>query len=147
MKRHLFYLLFALLVSPFTQIVAQTQATKVTPDKRLFEAFSKQEINDMLAKQPEKIAYLNFSLENAYFISNEADGPVQPIKSVSLKSNSSVFFSENVNELSSKTFNYMKYNFKIDNAHYISYLLGNGKYLVFFPNTLTESKFNTTKNK
>ncbi len=128
-------------------VSAQNQHGSNTPDPRLLDVFSKQEISDMQSKEPYKIAWLNYSLEHAFYISDEPQGPIQKIKNVSLRNNFSAYFNENVNTISNNTFNYLKYNFKLDNQHYNSYDLGNGKYLVFYPVSVTESNFKSIKNK
>lgn len=136
-----------MMLMPFLMVSAQNRSSKLTPDKRLEEVFSKQELSDMLTNQPEKISYYNYFLENAYYISDIAKGPVVKITNVSLRNNFSVFFKEDVNAISPKTFNYLKYNFKIDNNHFISYSLENGKYLVFYPKNETEAKYNSINTK
>ncbi len=147
MKNQLLYLMIFVLLIPSLKVSAQSNQTKLTPDKRLQEVFSKQELNDMQTNKPESIVLYNYLIENAYYISDKAEGPIENIKYVTLRKDFAIYFNEDVNAISPKTFNYLKYNFKIDNLHYISYSLGNGKYLVFYPQSVTTTKFNSNKTK
>jgi len=119
--RQLFvFILFAFTLNAHSQTIKKSIAK---PDSRLYEVFGKDFIDNLVKTDPGKVSFYNFYLENSYYTTTlNLPKPVTgtDIHTVSQKNNNSKFFSEKI--FNKKTFNPLKYDFKVDQSNFTSYI-------------------------
>lgn len=127
--------------------------SQTSPDKRLFECFNQDEINQIIQQNPSLIDYYNFYLDHSYYsvsLSN-SEKPITgtDIHQVTLKNNEnspSVFFNEST--YSKENFNALKYNFKLDKNVYSIYIWKEANVaIVFYPLNIIASYYKEYINK
>jgi len=133
----------AIILSAFIASSAFAQV-KIVPDSRLYQCFSKEYIQEVQLNNPKLLAYYNFYLDNSYFISKTNSTKKMDIPSISnvKYKESDKQFDENIKDFSMKTFNPLKYDFKIEKNVYSHYSLGNGDVIVFYPLKRFMKKYN-----
>ncbi len=127
---------------------------QVKPDQRLYECFEKNYLEKLAENNPKQILYLNFFLDNSYFISKIVPGkPVddQNIYMVPLKKKSrsgkTEYFKEDLSSFDPKVFIVLKYDFNILENKYSHYVLGDtGLVLVFLPRERFNKNFSVYVN-
>lgn len=114
------FILFAFAINAHSQTVNKASAK---PDARLYEAFGKEFINQLVVTDPVKVSFYNYYLENSYYTTTlNLPKPVTgtDIHTVSMKNDNTKFFSEK--SFDKKTFNPFKYDFKVDESNFTSYI-------------------------
>jgi hypothetical protein len=109
-----------LAVSLFLFLTAQSQSVK--PNARLYQSFSKEYIENLLKTKPEQISYLNYFLDNSYYVvSLKSEKPIEGIDIQTLQNTlSKVKFSE-IN-YDKNSFNILKYNFYFGEYSALTYI-------------------------
>jgi len=114
-----FIVLFCFILS----IESYSQNKKIIPDNRLIEVYGSTIVNDMLKGNPKKIEYLNYYLDNCYYVVslNNSKKPIEglDIKSVTNKKNGQNF-GEKV--YIKEKFNVLKYNFNTGDFNALTYI-------------------------
>jgi hypothetical protein len=118
------YLFIAVLFSNFS---AFTQNINIIADTRLYQCYEKSYLDNLIKTNPEQILYLNYYLDNAYYVASlKEEKPVTGIDITSLYEKSKkgevtkIPFKEKV--YNKTTFNVLKYNFEtgfLDSPTYI----------------------------
>ncbi len=111
----------------FVSNIAFAQNTNVIPDARLYQCYEKAYLDNLVKTNPEQIQYLNYYLDNAYYVASlKAEKPVTGIDINTLFEKSKkgvvtkISFKEKV--YNKTTFNVLKYNFQtgyLDTPTYI----------------------------
>lgn len=116
-------------------LYAQKTVSTSKVDTRLYDVFGKSYIDNLAKTDANQLTYLNFFLENSYYVTSlVSEKPIvgTDIHKVSIKNNSNVFFSEKT--FNKKTFNPLKYNFVIDQNNFITYIWNEaGIAIIFHP--------------
>ncbi len=109
-----------LVVSLFLFLAAQSQSVK--PSARLYQSYSKEYIDNLLKTKPEQISYLNYFLDNSYYVvSLKSEKPIEGIDIQTLENTlSKAKFSEINYE--KNTFNILKYNFFFGEYSALTYI-------------------------
>jgi hypothetical protein len=104
-----------------------SQSINVVPDARLYQCYEKTYLDNLVKTDPEQIQYLNYYLDNAYYVASlKSEKPITgiDIKFLFEKSKKGVVttipFKEKV--YNKATFNILKYNFQtgfLDSPTYI----------------------------
>ncbi len=127
---------------------AFTQTNMVKPDIRLYQCFEKTYLDNLQKTNPEKILFMNYYLDNAYYVASlVAEKPVTGIDINTLFEKSkngsltSISFNEKVyNKIS---FNVFKYNFQTGYLDAPTYIWKEaGIAIVFRPEKYIKEDFN-----
>lgn len=141
----------SLLLLLFTvNLFAQKNVSTAKVDVRLYDVFGKSYIDNLSKTDANQFLYLNFFLENSYYVASlNSEKPIEgtDIHKVSMKNNANVFFNEKVYD--KKTFNPHKYNFVIDQNNFITYIWREaGIAIIFHPkNHITQDFDNYIRTK
>lgn len=129
-----------------------SQSKNVTPDARLYQCYEKAYLDNLIKTNPEQIQYLNYYLDNAYYVVSlkNAEKPITGIDINTLFEKSkkevvtSISFKEKVYKKAS--FNVLKYNFQtgfLDTPTYVWKEAGIA--IVFRPEKHIKEDFNQLK--
>lgn len=116
-------LYFIVLLSFIFSLKSYSQSKKVIPDNRLIEIYGTSGINDMLKNNPKQIEYLNYYLDNSYYVVSLKNRSKQiegiDIKLVTVKNNGKNF---NEKVYLKEKFNVLKYNFTTGDTYALTYI-------------------------
>lgn len=130
MKSVTFSLVVTFLMIFSLNLAAQGQ---VFPDSRLYDAFGKKYVDELMKSDPGKIDFYNYYLDNAYYtVSLNLPKPVTgiDIHTVVLKSDNTKTF--NSKTFSKKLFNPLKYDFKTEENNFVTYIWNEAGIAVIF---------------
>lgn len=148
MKNHRFlYGNVLIIISLFLNFSLHSQTNTIKPDARLFQCYSKQYVDNLLKTNPEQISYLNYYLDNSYYIvSLKSEKPIEGIDIHTLISKSSkIKFSEIT--YSKGSFNILKYNFYFSNLSALTYIWKEaGIAIVLLPEKHIKENYKVLKN-
>ncbi len=146
MKNHGFLMRNALLIISFLFCFSvQAQIVNVKPDARLYQCYSKQYIDNLLKTNPEQISYLNYFLDNSYYIASlNSKKPIEGIDVATLqKTTDKSKFTEVKYDKS--TFNVLLYNFSFGDIPYTYVWKSAGIAIVLRPERHIKEDFNMLK--
>ena len=141
------------IITLFLSSAVFAQQKNTTPDARLYQCYEKAYLDNLIATNPEQIQFLNYYLDNAYYVTSlKAEKPVTGIDIHILfeKSKKGVVtktpFKEKIYNKAS--FNVLKYNFQtgfLDTPTYIWKEAGIA--IVFCPEKHIKEDFKNYNNK
>lgn len=147
MKNHEIFLRNALIIiSLVFFFTTQAQTVSVKPDLRLYQCFSKQYVDNLLKTNPEQISYLNYYLDNSYYVvSLKSAKPIEGIDvHTLLKKTDKSKFSEM--KYDKNSFNILKYNFSFNEITALTYIWKEaGIAIVLRPEKHIKEDFNMLK--
>ena len=125
------------------------QNKNVTPDARLYQCYEKTYLDNLVKTNPEQIQYLNYYLDNAYYVANLKSAE-KPITGIDIH----ILFEKSKNGTVTKvpfkekaynkaSFNVLKYNFQtgyLDSPAYIWKEAGIA--IIFHPEKYIKEDFN-----
>jgi len=127
---------------------SNSQSIKVVPDKRLVEVYGNDGVSDLLKSNSKHIEYLNYYLDNCYYVLNLNNCP-KPIEGIDIKL---VTNKKNGQSFSERTFikekfNVLKYNFNTGDNYALTYIWKEaGIAIVFRPEKHIKEDFEKTLN-
>lgn len=119
MKKSLFFIAFFV----FFSLIGFSQSKKNIPDKRLYEVYSSDEINRMLNSDLKQLEYLNYYLDNCYYVVS-LNNSQKPIEGIDIKLVTDKKTGKNFNEKTylKGNFNVLKYNFNTGDTYALTYV-------------------------
>ena len=125
---------------------------QTSPDKRLYECFNQDEINQIIQQNPALIDYYNFYLDHSYYsvTLSTSEKPVtgEDIHLVSARKSdngSMTYFSEKT--YNKEKFNPLLYNFNLKKDSYVIYIWKEANVaIVFYPLNIIESYYREFTN-
>lgn len=106
---------------------------QVAPDPRLYDAFGKKYVDELMKSDPSKIDFYNYYLDNSYYTASlNLPKPVTgiDIHTVVLKGDNTKMFSSK--DFSKKSFNPLKYDFKTEENNFVTYIWNEAGIAVIF---------------
>ncbi|MCX6230347.1 MAG: hypothetical protein NTZ33_02275 [Bacteroidetes bacterium] len=137
-----------IIISIITGSSANAQTKNVIPDSRLFQCFEKSYIDNLVKTNPEQILYLNYYLDNSYYVASlKAEKQVLGIdihtvfEKTKIGGVTTIPFS--LKSYNKSTFNVLKYNFQTGYLEMPNYIWNEaGIVVVFRPEKDIREDFN-----
>jgi hypothetical protein len=120
---------------------------EVSPDSRLLAKYQEQDLQNMLANSPEKIDFLNFTLDNSYVVIDVESEKAQSLPVLHYFNKMDKAIGAAVVSINEGSLNIYDYYFdrKLDKA--VTYRIGDtGKAIVFYSNKELTHAYNQYRN-